>query len=218
MTPITNFTVAGIKTALETLGENTGIFDQIIIENDYTIKAKKDNIVILQIEDNTGNNNWTIRPYVGNGIASAYTIQNISFSQAYLCKQAFYIFGSVGTTYRALIFAKGSNGKCVTIHGTENSSIDITTRPNYHIICMGDDTSLYLYTSGYKSPGYFDSSGTVVVDRTQLIKLPIVGQRESEDYVVSVKFVYLRQFDTQGSMIINGQKYYCVQRFALLDE
>ena len=215
MTPITNFSTAqDIKDALEALGENTGIFDNVTITpGQFTyISAFKNNEKLLEVTNSSG---WTLRAFIASNTYASQTFSG-AISEGYLCKQALFLKNS---NNQHCVITVGNNGKCVTIIGTEASNFSIMTQSPYKIYCMGDNTSLTLYATGYRAPGYFSSSSSNdVADKTQLITLPITGQPGSTDYVVGAKMVFMRQFSNQGSIIINGKKYYCLYRFALLDE
>lgn len=213
MTPITNFSTAqDIKNILDAIGESTGIFDDVTITpGQFTyVSAFKNNVKLLEFTNSSG---WTLRAFVASGTYAAQTFSG-TIVEGYLCKQALFLKNN---NSQHCVITKGNNGKCVTIIGTEASTFTIVNNMPYKIYCMGDDTSLALY-NGYRTPGYFSSSATDVADKTQLITLPITGQFGSTDYVVGAKIVYMRQFSNQGTIVINGKKYYCVYRFALLDE
>lgn len=214
MTPITNFSSASdIKAALDAIGESTGIFDNVTITpGQFTyVNAFKNNVKLLEFTNSSG---WTLRVFIASDTYAQQTFAG-NITEGYLCKQALLLKNN---SNQHCVITKGNNGKCVTIIGSESSSFSITTSSLYKIYCMGDNTSSILYTSGYKAPGYFASSASDVADKTQLITLPITGQVNSTDYVVGAKMVFMRQFNNQGAVIMNGKKYYCVYRFALLDE
>ena len=214
MTPITNFSTAqDIKDALDAIGESAGIFDDVTITpGQFTyVSAFKNNVKLLEVTNSSG---WTLRVFIANNEYASQTFSG-AISEGYLCKQALFLKNS---NNQHCVITVGNNGKCVTIIGTESNSFSIIASTSYKIYCIGDNTSSKLYVSGYKSPGYFASSPGDIADKTQLITLPITGQLNSTDYVVGAKMVFMRQFSNQGSIIINGKKYYCLYRFALLDE
>lgn len=215
MTPITNFdTAQDIKDILDAIGESTGIFDNVTITpGQFTyISAFKNNVKLLEVSNSSG---WTFRVFIANNEYASQTFSG-AISEGYLCKQALFLKNS---NNQHCIITVGNNGKCVIMIGTEASNFSIITQSPYKIYCIGDNTSSTLYTVGYRAPGYFSgSSASDVADKTQLITLPITGQSGSTDYVVGAKMVYMRQFSNQGTVIINGKKYYCLYRFALLDE
>lgn len=214
MTPITNFSSASdIKAALDAIGESAGIFDSVTITpGQFTyISAFKNNVKLLEISNSSG---WTFRAFISSNDYAPQTFAG-TITEGYLCKQALLLKNS---NNQHCIITKGNNGQCVTIIGNESNNFNITTQTKYYIYCMRDNTSSFLYSSGYQAPGYFASSQTAVADKTQLITLPITGQVDSTDYVVGAKMVYMRQFINQGAVMMNGKKYYCIYRFALLDE
>lgn len=215
MTPITNFSTAqDIKNILDAIGESTGIFDDVTITpGQFTyVSAFKNNEKLLEVTNSSG---WTLRAFIASNTYAQQTFAG-NITEGYLCKQALFLKNS---NNQHCVITVGNNGKCVTIIGSEASMFSITTQSPYKIYCIGDNTSLTLYTTGYRAPGYFSSSSANdVADKTQLITLPITGETGSTDYVVGAKMVYMRQFSNQGTIIINGKKYYCLYRFALLDE
>ena len=224
MQTITTFDVTTIKAALETLIP-TGIFDTVSVDDTQTgfetIQCYKDSVLILTLSMNTTNDLWTVTPYIAASTpaASSHKLESIKFNEGYICTQGLYLITTAASSTRLhLLITKGNNGKLVTIKGSESSSFNIISSSNLYTTCMGDDTSSSLYTGGYKLPGYFSSSATTTADRTQTLKIPIVGSLGSSGYVTGVKGVYMRQFAEQGTIYIDGQKYYCAYRYAILDE
>lgn len=180
-----------------------------------------DNNVALQLTV-SGGTTWSVVPNIDDTTSApdnAHKITDRIFNEGYLCAQGLYLITTPTSSSRQhLIITKGSNGKCCTIIVAEQANFGITSQSAMYVTAKGDDTSLPIYTGGIKSPGYFSSSATVVADRTILEKIPIVGVRGSNDYVSGCFTIFMRQFQDPGNVIIDGKKYYCANRFAILDE
>ena len=195
----------------------TGIFDTV--ENVFgDIYCTKNNDQIVQFLKN--GDNWIFKPYLNattEASGSHASLQPLALVDGYLCAQGIYLItGSYGGTVTHIIITKGSNGQCVSLVGGEPSTIQLTNPMPYYVTSYGDDTSLNLYSAGYRVPGSALSSG--VADRTQLLKIPICGQMGSTDYVDKCQAIILRQYSDPGVVEIDGTKYFCLNRFAIVDE
>lgn len=83
----------------------------------------------------------------------------------------------------------------------------------FYTTCVGDNTSLALYTNGYKIYRNSDSG-----DRTILTPLPVVGTTGSSDYFSTVFVKNIVQWAEDGVQLIGGKQYGCIGPFAMLDE
>ena len=215
MQHLTSFDENTLKTALESLIP-TGIFDTVTYQYGV-LTCAKDGKTIIALEQS--GNTWRVKPYINQSTAAsgAHIVDGKILADGYLCAQGLYLMtaSEMSTVYH-IIITKGSTGNAVTIVGSESTSIVLTNPAPYFMTSYGDDTSLVLYTSGYKVPGL--ATGTAAADRTQLLKIPICGQMGSTDYVDKCQAILLRQYSDPGVVEIDGTKYFCINRFAIVDE
>lgn len=215
MQHLTSFDANTLQAALESLIP-TGIFDAVTYQYGV-ITCAKDGKTIIALEQS--GNTWRVKPYINQSTAAsgAHIVDGKILANGYLCAQGLYLMtaSESGAVYHSII-TKGSNGKCVSLVGIESSSIQLTNPAPYYVTSYGDDTSLNLYSSGYHVPGIAISSGAA--DRTQLLKIPICGQMGSTDYVDKCQAILLRQYTDPGVIEIDGTKYFCINRFAIVDE
>lgn len=194
----------------------TGIFDSV--ESVFgDLYCTKDGNQIVQFLKS--GNNWVFKPYLNatTEASGSHITAALGYMDGYLCAQGLYLItGSSGGIVTHIIVTKGSNGKCVSLVGNESSSIQLGNPAPYYVTSYGDDTSLNLYTYGYRVPGIALSSAAA--DRTQLLKIPICGQMGSTDYVDKCQAILLRQYTDPGVIEIDGTKYFCLNRFAIVDE
>lgn len=215
MQHLTSFDSSTLQSALEALIP-TGIFDTVTYQYGE-ITCKKDEKIIIVFAQS--GNAWRIKPYINQSTEAtgSHAMDAKALADGYLCAQGLYLLtvSSSGSVQHAIV-TKGSTGNGVTMIGTEATSISLSTSAAYFITSYGDDTSLTLYTQGYGIPGI--ATGTTTADRTQLLKLPIVGQQGSTDYITGCKGILLRQYTNPGIVEIDGVKYFCINRFAIVDE
>ena len=221
MQPITSFYSTDLSNALNTLKTTSGMFSRIQDSFGTLICYDTDDNVVLQF-DVSNETMWSVTPYLNDTTPvpdGNHQLTNATFNEGYLCAQGLYLITvSMSSQRHHLIITKGSNGKCCTIIVTEQTNFGITSQSVMYVTAKGDDTSLPIYTGGIKSPGYFALAATVIADRTILEKIPIVGVRGSNDYVSGCFTIFMRQFQDPGNVIIDGKKYYCANRFAIIDE
>lgn len=215
MQHLTSFDTNTLQAALESLIP-TGIFDTVT--NAFgDLSCTKDGKIIVYFSKNSSN--WTIKPYLNQSTEAtgSHIVDNKALTDGYLCAQGLYLTtASSSGIIQHVIITKGSTGNGVTMIGQESSSLNLTNAAPYYMTSYGDDTSLVLYTSGYRVPGL--ATGTTAADRTQLLKLPIVGQQGSTDYITGCQSILLQQFSDPGNVEIDGVKYFCINRFAIVDE
>lgn len=215
MQHLTSFDANSLQTALEALIP-IGIFDTVTYQYGV-ITCAKDGKTIIALEQS--GTTWRVKPYINQSTAAsgAHIIDSKILADGYLCAQGLYLMtASESSIVQHVLITKGSNGKCVTLVGAESTSIVLTNPSTYYITSYGDDTSLVLYTAGYKVPAI--ATGTTAVDRTQLLKLPIAGQQGSTDYITGCQSILLRQYTDPGIVEIDGVKHFCINRFAIIDE
>ena len=196
----------------------TGIFDSV--ESVFgDLYCTKDGNQIVQFLKS--GNNWVFKPYLNatTEATGSHVTAALGYVDGYLCAQGIYLIsGSSGGIVTHIIITKGSNGKCVSLIGKESSSIQLNSPAPYYVTSYGDDASLNLYTYGYYVPGSTLNSSGAPADRTQLLKIPICGQMGSTDYVDKCQAILLRQYSDPGVVEIDGTKYFCLNRFAIVDE
>ena len=195
----------------------TGIFDSVesVFGDFYCTKNGNQIVQFLK-----SGNNWVFKTFLSatTEASGSHITEALAYTDGYICAQGLYLItGSSGGIVTHIIVTKGSNGQCVSLVGKESSSIQLTNSAPYYVTSYGDDTSLRLYSDGYRVPGSaLNSSG--VADRTQLLKIPICGQMGSTDYVDKCRAILLRQYSDPGVVEIDGTKYFCLNRFAIVDE
>lgn len=216
MQHLTAFDANSLGAALQELIP-TGIFDTVESVFGDLYCTKNNNQIVQFIKRDTA---WIFKPYLNattEASGNHASLQELPFVDGYLCAQGIYLItGQYGGEVSHIIITKGSNGQCVSLVGREYSSVDLTIPNPYYVTSYGDDTSLNLYSYGYRVPGTTLSSG--VADRTQLLKIPICGQMGSTDYVDKCRAILLRQYSDPGVVEIDGTKYFCLNRFAIVDE
>lgn len=215
MQHLTSFDTNTLKTALESLIP-TGIFDTVTYAyGEITCKKDEKTIIVFSQSGDT----WKVVPYLNQSTQAtgSHVSDYRSLANGYLCAQGLYLMTvSSSGSVQHIILTKGNTGNAVTMIGNEATSISLASSCAYFITSYGDDTSLALYTYGYSVPGM--ATSTTAADRTQLLKLPIVGQQGSTDYVTGCQGILLRQFSDPGNVEIDGVKYFCINRFAIVDE
>ena len=220
MQSLTSFTANDLEAALNTLKATSGIFSRI--DNTFSDLMCYDTDGDEAVAFNQSGGTWIVTPYLSGHTPvsdNPHKIIKRQFNEGYLCKQGLYLITTNASAQRQhLIITKGSNGKCCIIIVQESTDYQITSQPMMYVTTKGDDISLPIYTGGIKAPGYFATATTVVADRTILEKIPIVGARGSNDYATGCFTIFMRQFQDPGNIIIDGKNYYCVNRFAILDE
>lgn len=217
MRRLTAFDASSLQAALQELIP-TGIFDKV--ENVFgDLYCTKNNDQIVQFVANS--NKWIFKPYLNatTEATGSHVTEALGYADGYLCAQGIYLItASSSGSVMHIVITKGSNGKCVSLVGRESSSIQLTGTAPYYITSYGDDTSLNLYSSGYRMPASALNSSGGVADRTQLLKIPICGQMGSTDYVDKCQAILLRQYSDPGVVEIDGTKYFCINRLAIVDE
>lgn len=215
MRHLTTFDTNSLLAALEELIP-TGIFDTV--DNVFgSIQCLKGGELVITFSASGAY--WSVTPYLNTSTAATgnHIVDTKILVDGYICAQGLYL----RTRYQdsrlnSIIITKGSNGNAVTLVTVESSETDLVNPIPCYVTSYGDDTSTTLYTSGYKIPGI--ATGTTAADRTQLLKLPICGQQGSTDYITGCQGILLRQYTDPGIVEIDGVRYFCINRLAIVDE
>lgn len=196
-------TLEDMATFLQPLVGN-GFADSITVSSDGVRFYKDDaNIIALYYATGWGGS-------VPNATGSGHSIgTDVETQKICLCKGGV-IFKRTDSTYFAI--AKTNEGKIGFIPVRDGGASSQYQYP-FYTTCYGDNTSLPLFTNGYKICRNSDSG-----DRTILTKLPVVGTTGSSDYFTTVYAKNIVQWAEDGLQLIGGKQYGCIGPFAMLDE
>ena len=210
----------------------SGLFDSVEYDDESSptkIVCKQGGETILDVIYAYQQNlhTWLFIPYVASGTpanaAHSWHISDtngIPIASLYRCSGGVF-FKSQSRPYVGdaskffFIIAKTSADKTgfILYKQAENYVFSIAANITYYVSGFGDNTSLALYTGGYKVQG---NSGAG--DRTILTKLPVVGILGSTDYFTTAYVRNVVQYTQTGVQLIGNKKYFCVENLAIEDE
>lgn len=196
-------TLEGLNTLLQPF-VSRGFADSITVSGG-SVRFYKDDVNIIALYYATG---WggAVPGATGNNHSTG---SDVATQKICLCKGGV-IFSRTDNWYFAI--AKTNEGKTGLIPVRDGGYSSQAQYP-FYTTCSGDNTSLPLFTNGYKICRNSDSG-----DRTILTKLPVVGTTGSNDYFTTVYAKNIVQWAEDGVQLFDGKKYGCVGPFAMLDE
>lgn len=201
---------------------DTGFFESVEYDDPDTptkLICTQDADVILEISASRSvDTYWTFIPYVAGGVPADSNHQFDANGTGALLIGAYRCTGGAGLHfynssgyYHYFIIARSTLQRTAFLI-ERTSETFLGDYWNCHPICYGDDTSLSIYTNGYR---IFSNA---LDDRTILREIPIAGSRGSMDGFSSAFVRDMVQFVETGEQIIGGTKYFCLGPFAILDE
>ena len=187
----------------------SGFADDVAAGNE-TVYIKQNDTTMVSLWHNTSSTTTGWGGAVPNASGSSHSVGNdVAIQKIALCKG-----GVIFKRSDAWLFAiaKTNEGKIGWIPVRDQGYASQYNNP-YYTTCLGDNTSLALWTNGYKVYRNSDSG-----DRTILTKLPVVGTTGSNDYFSTVFAKNIVQWAEDGLQLIGGKQYVCIGPFAMLDE
>lgn len=209
----------------------SGLFDSVEYDNESSptkIVCKQGGNTILDVvyAYQMSLHTWRLLPYVSAGTtansAHSYASYDNGFPIAALYRCSGGVLfkgahrGSIGDEdIHFFVIAKTSADKTgfIAFKQENNYVFSIAANIQYYVSGFGDNTSLALYTGGYKVQG---NSGAG--DRTILTKLPVVGILGSTDYFTTAYVRNVVQYTQTGVQMIGDKKYFCIENMAIEDE
>lgn len=187
----------------------SGFADAVTAGNE-TVNIKQNDTTMVSLWHNVSSTATGWGGGVPNASGSSHSVgSDVAIQKIALCKGGVIL---KRTDYWYMAVAKTKEGKIGWIPVQDHGYSSQNSYP-FYTTCLGDNTSLSLWTNGYKICRNSDSG-----DRTILTKLPVVGATGSSDYFSTVFAKNIMQWAEDGVQLIGGKQYGCVGPFAMLDE
>lgn len=209
-------TLAEMLNVLKT-GVQTGLFDSVSYDSaDSPTKILCNQGGNIILSASISGSAWTFTPYVKKNTSAAtnHCMTSKTLETVCICSDGMYFLStSTSGTKTAFVIAKTDSGKTGFVCWSRSSTFTIASSVLYFPTCYGDNTTLSVYSQGFKIQGNYATA-----DRTILSPIPVAGDFGSGDYFKSVFARVAVQYADIGIQNIGGKKYACIYHAAILDE